>query len=302
MFKHVRMFLLCMSLVGHAWSMESARGIGEGAHEPLFSVDEAVFTLGDFRNFLLRRNDLMAYAQSRRGLRMMVLEMVDAEIFRREGLRLGIAPNADGQENSPGYYFMVQSRIVPRCDQPSEAQVHAFYEENLERFATPPFVRVSRLVMPVDASIGGVPAARYLADRLSHGAPEFDNLLEEAGKYFDDNALPRPKLGDTGFQPLGSSADLSEATELDRELAVAPVGSVIGPIQTDGEVYLLKVLDRREPVHASWPGVRPDVERAMALDCRRKRLAETREALYRRHDVKLYEETISKLQPTLPEG
>lgn len=262
----------------------------------LFFVDGTAFRLSDFRAFIAQRHSIRAEMMNASGVRAAVLEMVDAEIFRREGERLGLLPEVAGGERLDGYYFMVQSELVGRCPVPDERELRAFFDERGDLFATPPFVRVARVALPVGALIEGITATRFLeTQRLP-----FDELTQIAAAAYDAAGRPAPRMGDLGFQALGRNADRSALTELERALADATIGSVVGPIETSDAVFLLKVLDRRESVQGIWPQARGDVERAMARECRTSRLEALRSELYQRYRVSIEENAVSQLQPLLP--
>lgn len=281
-------WLLCLPAIVH--SDDSNPVFAEVAGER--------YTISDLRDFVRKRPSLQGKLVNRIGIGEVVDEFVDAKIFRLEGERLDIPAESGLDRDSDGYYFLVQSRVVARCDAPRDAELQAYYERNPLRFASPPFVRVSRAVLAEAESIDGLrPMAffdKVLAE-LDRGTLAFDELVARLEGLRAAEGRDGPRLGDLGFLQLRPVHRRTEQLEL--TLADAAKGSFIGPFADGGYVFLLHVTDRREPVPSGWPQARDDVEQAMMQDCRNRNFAEKRAELRERYGVAVYGEVVAEIQP-----
>ncbi|MEY6431618.1 hypothetical protein ABC977_04260 [Thioalkalicoccus limnaeus] len=276
-------------------SIDAAADTATAEDPTIVTILDEPYRLSDLRAFVAARPPLRVHLTTGEGLRQLVDEFIDAMVFRREGERLALPMPSGVEAGQDAFYFESRARLVPRCSPPSEEEARAAFEADPARFATPPFVRVSRLLWSRATPIEGRAANAYLAEaaeQIRRGELDFAMLLDTLVGDSTDELL---RQGDLGFVKL---APVRQRTDpLEQALAEAPVGALLGPIDSDGYLSLLQVTDRREPILPSWPAARSAIERELLATCRARALAETRSELFARYRVEVNEETVSALRP-----
>ena len=262
-------------------------------------IGEDSFRLSDLQSFVRARPSLQARLMSEAGIVSLVDEFIDSHVFRREGLARGLSLDPATDTTSDGYYFFVQNQLIPKCERPAEDAVRMQFESDTKRFATPPLVRTQRVFLPKSATIEGLGAQPYLttaAEVLRRDGARFPDLLRVVQDWwFEHRPAEVPQLGDVGFVTLPPLSGGSST--LETELWKARTGEVIGPLEHEDYVFVIHVVDRREPVDARWPEVRAEVEREMLAECRSNALRTTRAALYQRHGVSIRWDNVRQLAP-----
>ena len=260
----------------------------------LATIGETDLRLSEFRDFLSARQQLQGRALTREGVRYAFNAFLDQRLFALEGPRIDIQPRDDETLDSDLFAFRVRTALVGSCPVPEPEEAAAFFAENRDLFATPTFVRVSRVVLPERLELEGVSAKAFLeneAKRISAGKQSLDALVSEVQSL----DLRLPEIGDLGFVPLAVGARRTDP--LERRLGDAAVNELVGPFAHEGMVFLLQVRDRREPIYADFESVEHQVVRRMMRQCHDDGLAVVREGLYDRYDVRLNEQVLSRLQP-----
>ena len=285
-------FALALSM---GWGANASEVVD--ANPPLLSVEGESYTLNDFRNFLQKDSTLQGKAVTKEGIRDVLLEFADSKVFRLEGLRTNFSVDKDVDTSSLTYYFLVQSSLVGQCPVPSDEEVKQFFRSNLDFFASPPLVRVNRIILPLGATVDGQMAQPFLEKMVKDvksGKVEFKRYEKQIGAALPEEAA---KQGDLGFQIIWPSTARPGSFE---SLAMsAKKGDVLGPFAQDGFVSAFQVTDLREPVPAKWESIAQtgDVQRKMEQVCKESRLESARETLYKRFNVEFNEEVIQKLTP-----
>lgn len=294
--------LAALLVFGCALSPATGWAVAPADDNPvLFNIGESSLSLQDLRDFVAKRPHYRANLATRAGLNELVYEMLDAKLFRLEGERLGMAPPPGVKPEDDGYYFTVQYAIIERCVAPDEAGIKAYYDANTVKFATPAFVRVSRVIAPAAASIDGVPAETYLRDAaaaVGGDSARFDELIGKLAAALPPDTRYEMRQGDLGFQQVPPAEHLGN--DFERQLLKARVGDVIGPLKSGDLVVLVKVTDRREPITTPWPQAREDASRTMLKACADEKRANKRKELFERYQVVVHEDVIRALQPSIP--
>lgn len=123
----------------------------------------------------------------------------------------------------------------------SDEDVRAFWEENRERFAgRPETVRFEEIPVPVTP---GEPARRTAREEAERVRAEIEAGLDfaTAARQYSADSLSAAQGGDLGWFPRGRMVPSFEEAAFE-----APVGEIVGPIETSFGAHLLQVLDRRE--------------------------------------------------------
>lgn len=269
------------------------------AEDPvLFTLKSESFHLSDFRQFVLKRPHYQHKLIDKQGMDELLREFIDSQVFRLEGVRLGMEPLHAGSFDDDAYYFTVQMQTTPRCPAVADEAAEAFYRNHPHRFSTPAFVRVSRVVLAEEDSIDGVPASAFLqraAEAQDGTAAAFEHLVTQVTAFHQSQGREVTGMGDLGF--LQIATDPAALSALDRQLLASSTGSLIGPFADAGRVFLLRVSDRREPVLTSWPEAMSEARRAAAADCAARMLDEKRAELDERFNLVRNEDAIRQLEP-----
>lgn len=124
--------------------------------------------------------------------------------------------------------------------QVSDAEVHAFYEENPDKMRRPESVRARHLLVAVakDASDKDRQAARKKIERLLAQAKKGADFAELARKHSQDASAARG--GDLGFFPRGALVPPFEAAAF----ALKP-GGLSGVVETPFGFHIIKLEERR---------------------------------------------------------
>ncbi len=289
----MRFFVLV--LLGFLWALP----VSASEDDPvLFKVASEAYRLSDFRQFVLKRPHYQHKLLNRVGVDELLREYIDAQVFRLEGLRLGVEPPHERTDRDDAYYFTVQMQTIPRCPVIADEAAKAFYRNHPHRFSTPAFVRVSRVVLAEEDSIDGVPASAFLqraAEAQDETAAAFERLVTQVTVFHQSQGREVTGMGDLGF--LQIATDPAALSTLDRQLLASSTGSLIGPFADAGRVFLLRVSDRREPVLTSWPEAMSEARRAAAADCAARMLDEKRAELDERFNLVRNEDAIRQLEP-----
>lgn len=272
---------------------------GAQPHSPVFvRIAGQAHTLDELTQFVRKRPALQPLLLNRQGIDSVVQEYIDAQVFTLEGIRAQLPISPELKPGEDGYYFAVQFQLLPRCTPPDEATLQREYETNPETYATPPMLRVKRLVWPEHEPLQGRPAALVLEEiaRALRDSPQsfatHEAQLRQAAALA---GLRLPELGDLGFQTLLPRA--KRKTPLEIQLGEAQIGQVIGPLNHDGFLFVLLVLDRREPVVTPWPQARAAVEREWVRTCRDQGLKALRKRLYQTYQVETDQDVVAQIQP-----
>jgi parvulin-like peptidyl-prolyl isomerase len=132
---------------------------------------------------------------------------------------------------------------VKAVAEPSEAEVRAYYAAHLEKFTTPPQLRLGLILLKVapSAPVASWKAAQQEAQRLQRKLAAGADFAELAALHSGDGSAERG--GDLGFVHQGMLA-----VEAQQAVDVLKVGEVTAPVNLLQGVALFKLLERQPEV------------------------------------------------------
>lgn len=123
----------------------------------------------------------------------------------------------------------------------TDQEVREFWERNQERFgATPNVVRFEEITVPLQPGEEEREKARAEAERIKAEIAGGMAFATAAGQYSDD-ASNREQGGDLGWFGRGRMVAPFEEVAFE-----APVGEIVGPVETSFGMHIIQVLDRRQ--------------------------------------------------------
>jgi peptidyl-prolyl cis-trans isomerase D len=151
-------------------------------------------------------------------------------------------------------YLLIEPALLADTVEVGEDQLRAYYDQNIAEFSTEEQVRARHILLTADDAPGTAAAAASIEElkaRIAAGE-DFADLARELSA---DDAT-RDNGGELGFFARGRyNPDLEEAA------FAAPVGELVGPIESDlitqTGIHLIEVLDRREGGAQSLDEVSP---------------------------------------------
>ena len=249
------------------------------AGEPIYARDVISYA---------KANPLMSgYITHEAGFRRVVDDMINYQLLKLEGKRVGMSMDPDEKEDR--YILRVKDKFVQKCERLDEAGSKKFYEQHPELFSTPAYARLSKAYLKKSDSIDGVSSSEFLteqAESLRSGKIEFDAVV----------AKIRPKvhadiaLGDIGFMPLAEPDPIIDLVK------AASIGDVVGPVERDGNIFIFLVTERREPVQLKWEEVLADAQDAAYSYCMQDNYANLRKEMEKHFPVVIYDENFRSLQ------
>ncbi|MGC9455960.1 MAG: peptidyl-prolyl cis-trans isomerase [Halothiobacillaceae bacterium] len=281
----VLMLVFASAMSSSAWAEEP-----KSDNPVVVTVDGEPLRLSDVRAYVDRNPMLRGHIGSAEGIRRVIEDMVNVRLFSLEGIRQDIQFDSDEDRlDNAEYAITVRGRLLEKCPVADDEELRAFFETHRADFATPTFVKVARVALPADLKGSEESSAReYLlaqAEAVMEDQISFDELVRSA-----EEMAPEVRHGEMSFVEADGSDELGQALE------EAPLGSLIGPIEREGYVYLMKVLDRRDPVQMSWEEARSDVAQAYQQQCRQARFAELRQSIEEHFPVTYNEEVIAQIR------
>jgi peptidyl-prolyl cis-trans isomerase C len=167
---------------------------------------------------------------------------------------------------------------VTRREDVSEAELHAFYTENPDRFRVPETVRARHILVKVPASAKDEDrqAARQRVESILAQARKGEDFAKLARLYSEDATAA--KGGELGYFPRGQMVKSFEQAAF----ALQP-GEISGVVESPYGLHIIKLEDRR-PTHLIPEAEVHDQLTAYLLDLKRKQ-AEQREMERLRSDA-----------------
>lgn len=256
----------------------------------LAEVNGESIRLQDLRDYVARHPLMRGYMGSQAGIRMVLDDMVNTRLLQLEGQRQGI-PLYDGERPQDETYVMrVRAQLVKGCELPDAAAARAFYDTHPELFSSPAYGRISRVYLPEGQRIQEQSAHDFLlaqAKAIHEGHSRFDDLVNTIRPLLPKDA----KIGDMGFLPLVEDSPLIKA------LASAPVGSIVGPFVSDGNVYLFQLTQRHDPELTPWSKAEAEAPKVAQNVCRREAFQALRTEMIKHFPVIVHEDVLNQLKP-----
>jgi len=259
-------------------------GVATGSEEDVLArVAGEPVTVANLREYARLNPVFFTQLQVPGGPRKVLDNLINERLLVLEGERRGIPRPAADPSSDVAYVYAVRNRLVEPCTPADEAGVQAFYQEHLDRFSTPLFLRLRRLVLPAGDDPKAT-AARLteLKGRIEAGQAEFAGLADE----MSIDPLGRGRGGDLGFQPVDGSDPLVA------ELARLPKGGFHGPVPQGGYIALYQVTDRREPIPEPYASARGRVAEEQLRQCKEAAFARLLRELKAQWPVEMYVQEI----------
>jgi len=277
---------VCLLLVGT--SLLAARSAWADA--PLILVSQKgapLVTWEEVKAEVGKRVDWRGLARSETGMRKIVEELAWTRLLEQEGEKRGIAKRDENEKmpfNYP-YALAVEKDLTKQCVEPAdEAEAKRYYDAHPDAFMTPVRARLQRIVLPIAAKQGNLPAAVWLqmeAMAIVKGIRTFDQTLADARKL-----NPGEPMGDLGYVVLEEDAPIINA------LKSAKAGEMVGPYVDGDRVYLFLVQEKQEAQRVPWELVKANAAKTALVHCRKQTLKKERARLFAEYQVQLDDRAI----------
>lgn len=243
-FRRLVPFALAVALAGLAAGCSSKPPV-------LAKVGKTAITTEDFLE--VARSSQGRYSGSADSAKRALLnDLVQRELLVNAGRDKGLVSAEDRERalKEAREQLALRSLIesaVPREVPVSDAEVKALYDER---------ARESHVLVVFTPDRAGIDEAQ----RELRGGADFAATADR----FNTTGLT-PKAGDLGFRPAGS---LMPA--LDSVVVHAPVGQVVGPIESPGDGwFLVKIVERRKRTQEPWEQIKEPLRQAIRESKRR---------------------------------
>ncbi|MGB3451609.1 MAG: peptidylprolyl isomerase [Giesbergeria sp.] len=244
----------------------------------------------DLSGYLDRRVDLQPASRNAWGVENVVREMAMTRVLMLEGKAIG-HPQKTGKDTERFddiYGLDVFKKLSPACTPPADADAaRKFYDENPQAFRVPPMARLSRIMLPVTATVDDEPAMGWLltqAKAIASGARKLEEVAERAA-----TAHKLDPQGDLGWVMLTNDISILRA------LADAKQGELVGPVREGEFGYLFYVSARRESRLLAWDQVAASAATRAVSYCREQASAQTQEILFKKYGVVVDKEAVRAL-------
>jgi parvulin-like peptidyl-prolyl isomerase len=180
------------------------------------------------------------YAQTTQAERAKVLnEMVDEELLVQRGLEVDLAASDPDVRSAmvAGVNLQVDADVL--AQQPTDADLHAFYEAHIAKYSSDGVMDVRDLVMPIGdgTAADAIKRGQQAADEINAGAPI-------------DSVLPKYALKDSGQIDQADNFDFAVKAKLGDEIFAAlqktAPGHVSTPVQRPDGIHIV-LLTKRIP-------------------------------------------------------
>lgn len=233
--------------------------------------------------------------------------LVRFEVLLQEARRRGL-------ENDPEVRATLERVLVQRllrAEQEAlekaspvpEVELRKYYDEHLAEFVRPAKVRASHVFLAVPKGDAKRPrvleeARKLLADiKANEAGPNRAIFADLAAKRSDDLST-RPLAGDLGFKS-GDELRAAWGQEFaDAVSKLTQLGEVIGPIETEKGVHLVKFAGRQEGFEQSFESVRGRLSSRLSMERRAKGLEDFNARLKAEAKIVLDEKALDALDVT----
>lgn len=268
--------LVLFTLVSHAQTAIVHFGNGE------------VITTDDIDAFVAKRIDLRTIARSEWGMSQAVGQMAENRALALEGEARGIERgegSSDDDRFDDRYAIKVAQEINLPCVKPDgDVAAKKYFEEHPDAFRLPTQIRLSRVILPVGASIDGGDPFHWLmaqAKAVASGATKIQDVAERASKTYDVDLQ-----GDLGWVLI------PEETQILKALATANAGDLVGPARDGDYVYLFHVEDKRPSRVLTWLEAAAQVPSRAMQFCREQTLLNMRKDMFAKYKVVIDEKAL----------
>lgn len=178
------------------------------------------------------------FAQTTHDQRLKVLhEMIDEETLVQRGLEVDLAASDPDVRTAlvAGVNLQVDADVL--AEQPSEAQLRAYYDKHIAKYSSDGVMAVRDMVMPIGSGTAAdaIKRAQQAADEIDRGAP----LAQVMAKY---------SLKDSGQIDQADNFDFAVKVKLGDEIyaalsKIAP-GQVSTPVQRPDGIHIVLLTKR----------------------------------------------------------
>ncbi len=179
-----------------------------------------------------------AFNQTTPAQRRKVLdEMIAEELLVQRGLEVDLAATDPDVRSAmvSGVNLQVDADVL--AQQPTEAQLRAFYDAHIEKYSSDGVMRLRDLVMPIGSGTAEAALARgqQASDELAKGAP-LDAVMAKYG------------LKDSGGIDLGDNFDFAVKAKLGddiyKAIAMLQPGQASGPVRRPDGIHVVVMVSR----------------------------------------------------------
>ena len=179
-----------------------------------------------------------AFNQTTPAQRRKVLdEMIAEELLVQRGLEVDLAATDPDVRSAmvSGVNLQVDADVL--AQQPTEAQLRAFYDKHIEKYSSDGVMRLRDLVMPIGSGTAEAALARgqQASDELAKGAP-LDAVMAKYG------------LKDSGGIDLGDNFEFAVKAKLGddiyKAIAMLQPGQASGPVRRPDGIHVVVMVSR----------------------------------------------------------
>ena len=164
-------------------------------------------------------------------------EMIAEELLVQRGLEVDLAATDPDVRSAmvSGVNLQVDADVL--AQQPTEAQLRAFYDAHIEKYSSDGVMRLRDLVMPIGSGTAEAALARgqQASDELAKGAP-LDAVMAKYG------------LKDSGGIDLGDNFDFAVKAKLGddiyKAIAMLQPGQASGPVRRPDGIHVVVMVSR----------------------------------------------------------
>lgn len=263
----------------------AAHAQAEGAAVLVNFGNGEVITEKDLNEYLARRVDLKAASGNASGVMTVVQEMALTRALALEGAGMGIEQRTERGRFDDAYALTIFKTISPACEAPKDsAAARDFYDKTPQAFTVPTTIRLSRVILPVEAVLDGEPAEAWLlaqAKAMSQGQRKFEESASQAEKIYKLDPQ-----GDVGWVALNADNVILRALE------AANQGDMVGPVKDGDYVYLFQVVVKRPSQLMPWNDVSAGAAQRAVNYCREQGSAEVRQRMFKKYNVQINENAV----------
>lgn len=265
----------------------SDAGLADVPSDPLYATinDDIKISRSTLHQHAMSNPYMTPYLAIPGGPMKILDDMIKMEVLSLEGARIGQPNHGEMAGGATGFAIAVKQRLAPRCEDGSEAEAQRYYQDNLQAFSTPLYLRLSRYGKRTTPETKAAVEKQLVevVEQLRAGKTSFAALAPES-----DDDVGKTKGGDIGFV-----ADNAPQNPVMERLRQATVGEVVGPLYQGSTAFVYQVTAMREPVAAKYEEIRKEVADAQRDACSKDRADKLFAELYERWKVKVLVKDIS---------
>lgn len=207
-------------------------------------------------------------------LELALRDAVNVELLAAEARKHGYDQDPDIQR-----YLKAQSiqKLLlatvdknPQAAMPGDAELQAYYDQNLGDFTSPALIRPQVLALLKRSGEGQEAAFQQKLDAVKAAIEAKELPFSELVKQFSDDPAARNYAGITNWMVAGEPDKQYPEALVAALFASTDQGTVIGPIEHGDWVYFARVHERREgrttPFEQAKPRIAQEIQRRQRLE------------------------------------